>query len=234
MQALDLDVRRSVLAVAEERKLRDGDVLCREGEHGRDLFVVIEGALEVRSREGLLSMCRPGDVVGEIAFLDGRPRSADVAAVGATVVLHWTREALEALFRRDPRIRASVLQGLALKQAQAVRRLTQAATVPAPPQEPVPLGAGRWLVGEPVVVGGDGERVGLSPTEARLLSYFVARPGRTLAYRTLLDEVWGYSGKVTSRTVYATVHRLRSKVEADPREPRHILTVPGVGYRFEP
>lgn len=79
----------------------------------------------------------------------------------------------------------------------------------------------------------DGE-VSLAPMESRLLAYLAARPLQVVPYATLLAEVWGYSDRVRSRTVYTTVNRLRSKIERDPRAPRHVLPVPAVGYRFVP
>lgn len=80
----------------------------------------------------------------------------------------------------------------------------------------------------------DGRPVPLSPIEARLLVYFVGQPRRAVSHRELLSEVWGYRKQVESRTVYVTINRLRHKVERDPAVPRHLLAVPGVGYRFVP
>ena len=76
-------------------------------------------------------------------------------------------------------------------------------------------------------------QVRLEAIEARLLSYLAARPGQVIPYQTLLEEVWGYQQRVSSRTVYATIHRLRPKVEVDASSPRHIVAVSGVGYRFD-
>jgi len=77
----------------------------------------------------------------------------------------------------------------------------------------------------------DGERT-LTPTETRLLRYLSLQEGRAVERQELLREVWGYRGGVVTRTVKTTMGRLRAKVERDPREPDHLLTVTGVGYRF--
>jgi len=77
----------------------------------------------------------------------------------------------------------------------------------------------------------DGERT-LTPTETRLLRYLSTQEGRAVERQELLREVWGYRGGVVTRTVKTTMGRLRAKVERDPREPDHLLTVTGVGYRF--
>jgi len=80
---------------------------------------------------------------------------------------------------------------------------------------------------------GDGV-VGLTPMEARLLRYLSEHPGRDISRDELLGRVWSYANSVVSRTVTATVHRLRAKIERDPADPDHILTVRGHGFRFEP
>ena len=79
----------------------------------------------------------------------------------------------------------------------------------------------------------DGDR-SLTPTETKLLAYLVSMDGRVVSQRDLLREVWGYRGGVVSRTVKTTMGRLRAKVERDPGQPDHLLTVVGAGYRFEP
>jgi DNA-binding response OmpR family regulator len=59
-------------------------------------------------------------------------------------------------------------------------------------------------------------------------------PGIVLSREQLLDRVWNYDYFGDGRVVDAHVRRLRTKVEHDPSEPRHIVTVRGLGYRFEP
>jgi two-component system alkaline phosphatase synthesis response regulator PhoP len=78
----------------------------------------------------------------------------------------------------------------------------------------------------------DGQRVELSAKEFRLLRYLVSRRGETLSRNELLDHVWGYDANPTSRTVDVHVAWLRRKLEENPRQPRHILTVHGLGYKF--
>ena len=79
----------------------------------------------------------------------------------------------------------------------------------------------------------DGERT-LTPTEAKLLEHLASAGGRAVDRAELLEEVWGYRRGVISRTVKTTVARLRAKIERDPREPDHVLTVISTGYRFAP
>ncbi|MFZ5481094.1 MAG: response regulator transcription factor [Myxococcota bacterium] len=83
------------------------------------------------------------------------------------------------------------------------------------------------------VVRGDTE-VMLTTQEARCLAYLAERPGKNVGRDELLRDVWGYRGGVVTRSVDNTILRLRAKIEADPARPRHVLTVQGTGYRFEP
>ena len=79
-----------------------------------------------------------------------------------------------------------------------------------------------------------GERVELTPKEFDLLIALLRRQGRVTSRNELLRAVWGYSASVVSRTVDTHVAELRRKLEPDAAEPRHILTVWKVGYKFQP
>jgi DNA-binding response OmpR family regulator len=80
-----------------------------------------------------------------------------------------------------------------------------------------------------------GRQVELTPTEFRLLSYLVAHPGRPISREALIQAVWGYDSSVGSgRTVDVHIRHLRKKLEDDPASPRWLVTVRGVGYKFEP
>ena len=68
--------------------------------------------------------------------------------------------------------------------------------------------------------------------EFDLLLHFAQHPGRVYARSQLLDYVWGYSHEGYEHTVNSHINRLRSKIEEDPAQPRYILTVWGVGYKF--
>ncbi len=72
----------------------------------------------------------------------------------------------------------------------------------------------------------------LSAREYRLLRYLVAKSGCVVTRDELLDEVWGYNSYPSTRTVDNHIARLRQKIEANVDEPRHIVTVHGVGYKF--
>jgi|SRR6516162_4054886 len=78
----------------------------------------------------------------------------------------------------------------------------------------------------------DGKPVEFSAKEFDLLKYFLCHPGEALSRDRLLEKVWGYNSFPTTRTVDAHIVHLRQKLELKPEEPRFILTVHGVGYKF--
>ena len=80
----------------------------------------------------------------------------------------------------------------------------------------------------------DGEVVNLSAREFQLLRYFIEHRGATLSRDELLKQVWGYSADMYTRTVDVHVASLRQKLEEDPKQPKFILTVQGLGYKFKP
>jgi len=72
----------------------------------------------------------------------------------------------------------------------------------------------------------------LTQLEFRLLYTLITQPGYIMSAENLVEHVWGYSGEGNRELVRGLVQRLRSKIEPDPRNPRYILTEPGVGYFF--
>lgn len=138
----------------------------------------------------------------------------------------WT--SMEATGRNlldDPRVNGII----------AVSRDLGASRVEPPdaPSEGVRLSDRTYDRARRVVVTVAGEEA-LSPTESRLLEHLLARPGQFHSIDELLRDVWGFTASVRSRTVYATIDRLRKKLEPDPAHPRHIASRSGLGYAFIP
>ena len=75
--------------------------------------------------------------------------------------------------------------------------------------------------------------VKLSATEYRILHYFIDHEGEVISRDKFLDEVWGYDSYPTTRTVDNYILSLRKKIEDDPSDPKHLLTVHKVGYKFQ-
>jgi len=78
-----------------------------------------------------------------------------------------------------------------------------------------------------------GERIKLRPTEYRLLYHLVENAGWTVPHEQLLAKVWGYEYRDEAHYVRLYVNYLREKIEEDPSNPTRIVTVRGIGYRFE-
>lgn len=74
----------------------------------------------------------------------------------------------------------------------------------------------------------------LTPIEFRLLHALMRNAGRTLTHDVLLNSVWGYEYDGYSNQIAVYIRRLRAKIEPDPSDPRYLITVRGLGYKFEP
>jgi len=79
----------------------------------------------------------------------------------------------------------------------------------------------------------NGEIIQLTPTEFEILDYLVSHAGKVLSRDAILSRVWGPEYVGETDLVKQFIYRLRRKIEADPRKPRLIHTVPGTGYFFE-
>ena len=79
-----------------------------------------------------------------------------------------------------------------------------------------------------------GADIDLTATEFNLLWFLVCHPRQVFSRDRLLENVWGYSEYVDPSTVTVHIRRLREKIEDDPSKPQRLLTVWGVGYKFEP
>jgi two-component system, OmpR family, alkaline phosphatase synthesis response regulator PhoP len=78
----------------------------------------------------------------------------------------------------------------------------------------------------------NGKVVDLSAREFQLLRFLIEHRGETLSRDVLLRDVWGYGAKIHTRTVDMRIANLRQQLEDDPKEPKFILTVQGLGYKF--
>jgi two-component system, OmpR family, KDP operon response regulator KdpE len=74
----------------------------------------------------------------------------------------------------------------------------------------------------------------LTPTEWQLLEQLLRNPGKLITQRQLLQEVWGPQYSTESNYLRQYLARLRRKLEDDPTRPRHLITEPGMGYRYQP
>ena len=81
-------------------------------------------------------------------------------------------------------------------------------------------------------VSSKGQKIDLTAKEFDLLALFARNPGKAYTRQSLLDSVWGYRFDGYDHTVNSHINRLRAKIEEDPANPKYILTVWGVGYKF--
>lgn len=123
----------------------------------------------------------------------------------------------------------SILEFIA--RVKALLRRTESAPAPGAREDRIVLGDLEIdLVRRRVTAGG--ETPALTATEFELLAFLAEHPGRPFTRSQLLQAIWEYSTDAYENTVSTHVNRLRNKIEPDPKNPRYILTVWGVGYRF--
>ena len=94
-----------------------GQILTREGEHGSEFFIVLEGELEVRQGDRVIATRQPGDYVGEIALLDRRPRTATVVASTPVSVEVLSRREFVSLLAEVPELSVQIMATMAARLA---------------------------------------------------------------------------------------------------------------------
>ena len=125
--------------------------------------------------------------------------------------------------------------------ADVRRRDARSSRGAAPTGDPLRVFEG-FFISDTLAVDGSGEdvpevvlagkQVDLTAREFDLLDHFARHPGRVFRRADLLDKVWGYGHEGYEHTVNSHINRLRAKIENDPSDPKRIVTVWGVGYKF--
>jgi DNA-binding response OmpR family regulator len=113
-----------------------------------------------------------------------------------------------------------------------IRRSQAASQMPASGR--LRLAGGELIIESLTYRSADGAAHALSQKETDLLAFLARHAGRTLSRADIIDEVWGMDAVPTERTVDNFILRLRRLIENDPEAPRHLITVRGRGYRFDP
>jgi CRP-like cAMP-binding protein len=128
------DAERSILAAAMTlRDLKHGEILVREGSADDHLYVVASGVLGVVKGAGMeeevtLNAIRPGNMVGELSFLDGASRYASLVALSDTRVLGLSRADLEALLETNPKVVYHVMRAIVRVVHDIQRRMSMQTT----------------------------------------------------------------------------------------------------------
>ena len=101
--------------------------------------------------------------------------------------------------------------------------------------DPGPVEIGAWTLDLPNLrARSESEEIALTATEVEILRALIARRGEVVSREDLLREIWGVGSTTPTRTVDNHVARLRKKLEADPHDPRLLLTIHGAGYKLAP
>jgi CRP-like cAMP-binding protein len=120
------DVLRSFVAALEVNELATGTVVFKEGESGRELFVILDGEVEVlrrskRGHETRVAILGPGDWFGEMSVLDVLPRSATTRVLAPTHLLRLTAHELDMLYRKDMRSYSLLVLNIAREISRRLR-----------------------------------------------------------------------------------------------------------------
>ena len=102
-----------VASIADEVDVKAGNELIREGDRGREFFILLEGTADVRRRGRKVNSLAPNDFFGEIALVSRSPRTATVTTTGPGRVLVITASAFRSLLEQSPRLQSRVLEALA-------------------------------------------------------------------------------------------------------------------------
>jgi len=121
---LDTKGLQEVGRLADEIDVRPGTELCREGRSGGEFFVIIDGSVAIERQGARVNTLGPGDFLGEIALVDGGPRTATATAESPARLLVVGHREFHTLLEDFPSVRLAVLEAL----AERVRRLDPAVT----------------------------------------------------------------------------------------------------------
>jgi Na+:H+ antiporter len=108
---------------ARAKRFGPGETIVREGDPGNALYVILDGKVRVHPPTGRRVTLSAGDYFGEMALLDGAPRSADIAAAGEVTVMVIGRAAFTKLLRGEPQIAQVLLRTLARRLRSAQKQL---------------------------------------------------------------------------------------------------------------
>jgi len=193
----------------------DGDSGLTEASSGAYDVIILDVMLPRMNGFDLCREVRKRGVTTPILMLTARGQVVDKVVglkLGADDYLTKPFEALELMARLEALLRRS------------------------PPAKPI--GGDTYRFGDVHVdfrraeVSRAGQPVELSAREFKLLRHFIEHRGATLSRESLLSDVWGYDETPFTRTVDVHVAGLRQKIEANPKNPAHLLTIHGLGYKF--
>ena len=208
--ALEDDLRREGYDVD---LVTDGEAACRQGANSRYDLILLDVMLPKRDGFEVCRHLRSEGVKAPILMLTARGQESE-KVIG--LELGADDYVTKPYGPRELRARIKAL----------LRRGGEA------PETVYPFGEFELDTGRCELRSG-GTVVDLKPLEYRLLAFFLRRDGRALTRQKILDEVWGPDTHTTDRVVDNQVTNLRKKIEPDPDNPRYLVSIRGVGYRFD-
>jgi len=116
----------SVQSISEAHEFAGGEKIVSEGDKNQDIMVITSGRARVETRDGnLLDELRKGAILGEIAFLDGKGRTANVTALGPVTVLTVPAGRLRDLMKGNPSLEVTLLRNIAVSLCDRIRDANQ-------------------------------------------------------------------------------------------------------------
>ena len=122
---LDRQDFKAIVKISKEQKFESGETIVKKGEEGTGFYLVLEGAVEVRSNGNTLSKLGAGQFFGEMSVVDTQPRSADVVTVEPSRVLFLSAWSFKSLISERPRIAVKMLQEFVRRLRNMDRTLTE-------------------------------------------------------------------------------------------------------------
>ncbi|MEU8241984.1 response regulator transcription factor [Actinoplanes missouriensis] len=227
----------SVLLIEDDDRIRLSLSMALEDE-GYAAYTAAtaeEGLADYRRRPAdtvLVDLMLPGMDGFECIRQLRRETEVPIIVISARDDTHDIVAALEA-GADDYVVKPVAVKELAARLRALRRRARVAAAAPAAPAATVLTFGDLQVSPDAGEVRLNGDPVKVTRTEFRLLCELAAHPGLVLSRQQLLQRVWGYEFG-DERVVDVHVGRLRHKIEADNREPRHLVTVRGLGYKLQP
>ena len=207
-------------------------------------------AINLRAREYEVDVA--GDATAALAAAARRPPDVVILDLGlpdmdGTEVIHglrgWTRAPIIVLSARthqgdkvdalDAGADDYVTKPFGMDELLARLRAALRRTSPSEPQPVVETADFTIDLAAMQARATDGTPIRLTPTEWHLLEVLVRHEGKLVGHRQLLQEVWGPAYGTETNYLRVYIAQLRRKLEPDPSSPRHLITEPGLGYRFD-
>ncbi|HRQ41522.1 MAG TPA: Crp/Fnr family transcriptional regulator [Chloroflexota bacterium] len=187
-------VLKRIMGDVVERPFAQGDIIFRQGDPGRVLYLVKSGQVRIfingldGTETSVILLGRPGNIFGELAIIDGLPRSATAVAMEATILLTISREAFRDHMRQNPQLALNFMQELSSKVRHNTRNIDTLTTMPVPQRLARQLMEMAQNYGQ---AGADGVFINSTLTQGQLATLIGAtRESTNKALRDFRERQW--------------------------------------------